>query len=144
MSKFEKLSLAGAFIVLLAGCATSPTPSSEAAQAPPNQLSAYQKKPSGAFGVLQVIRDSGHTGSLCSMAVFIDGKQVARLDAGQKASFYLPPDTVSVGAAYTGSGICSMGAERVEREATVKDGAVKKYRVFTGGDGQIDILPTTL
>ncbi|WGT32145.1 hypothetical protein [Pseudomonas atacamensis] len=78
------------------------------------------------------------------MAVFIDGKQAGKLDPGQKASFYLPPDSVSVGAAYTGSGICSMGAARVEREAIVKDGAVKKYRVFTGGDGQIDILPTTL
>jgi hypothetical protein len=131
-------------VALLAGCSTSPTPSSEAKQAPPSQLMAYQIKPAGAFGVLQVIRDSGHTGSMCSMAVFIDGKQAARLDAGQKASFYLPPETVSVGAAYTGSGMCSMGADRVEREATVKDGAVKKYRVFTGGDGQIDILPTTL
>jgi hypothetical protein len=37
-----------------------------------------------------------------------------------------------------------MGAARVEREAIVKDGAIKKYRVFTGSDGQIDILPTTL
>lgn len=129
---------------LLAGCATSPTPSSQAVQAPPSQLTAYQTKPSGTYGTLQVIRDSGHTGSLCSMAVFINGKQAAKLDPGQKASFYLPPDSVSVGAAYTGSGICSMGADRVEREAIVKDGAVKKYRVFTGGDGQIDILPTTL
>lgn len=131
-------------VILLAGCATSPVPSNEAKQAPASQLSAYQAKPSGAYGILQVIRDSGQTGSLCSMAVFIDGKQVAKLDPGQKASFYLPPDSVSVGAAYTGSGICSMGAARVEREAIVKNGAVKKYRVFTGGDGQIDILPTTL
>lgn len=129
---------------LLAGCATSPTPSSEARQAPPSQVLAYQSKPSGPYGTLQIVRDSGHTGSLCSMAVFIDGRQVARLDPGQKASFYLPPEPVSVGAAYTGSGICSMGADRVEREAVVKGGALKKYRVFTGGDGQIDILPTTL
>lgn len=131
-------------VVLLAGCATSPTPSGEARQAPQSQLFAYQNKPSGTYGTLQVIRDSGHTGSLCSMAVFIDGKQAAKLDPGQKASFYLSSDSVSVGAAYTGSGICSMGADRIEREAIVKDGAVKKYRVFTGGDGQIDILPTTL
>lgn len=131
-------------VALLAGCATSPTPSGEAKPAPASQLSAYQSKPSGSYGTLQVIRDSGHTGSLCSMAVFIDGKQAAKLDPGQKASFYLPLDSVSVGAAYTGSGICSMGADRVEREATVKDGVVRKYRVFTGGDGQIDILPTTL
>lgn len=139
-----RILIAAAALMLLAGCATSPVPSSEAKQAPASQLSAYQAKPSGSYGTLQVIRDSGQTGSLCSMAVFIDGKQAAKLDPGQKVSFYLPPDSVSVGAAYTGSGICSMGAARVEREAIVKDGAVKKYRVFTGGDGQIDILPTTL
>ncbi|MGH8387243.1 MAG: hypothetical protein ACRESJ_17415 [Pseudomonas sp.] len=131
-------------VAMLAGCGTSPTPSGQARQAPPSQVLAYQSKPSGAYGTLQIIRDSGHTGSMCSMAIFIEGKQVAKLDPGQKASFYLPPDSVSVGAAYTGSGICSMGANRIEREAVVKDGAVKKYRVFTGGDGQIDILPTTL
>lgn len=139
-----RILIAAVAVAMLAGCATSPTPSGEAKQAPVSQLSAYQSKPSGSYGTLQVIRDSGHTGSLCAMAVFIDGKQAAKLDPGQKASFYLPPDAVSVGAAYTGSGICSMGADRVEREAIVKDGAVKKYRVFTGGDGQIDILPTTL
>lgn len=139
-----KLIVGALAVALLAGCATAPTPSGEAKQAPAIQLSAYQTKPSGAYGTLQVIRDSGHTGSFCSMAVFIDGKQAGKLDPGQKASFYLPPDSVSVGAAYTGSGICSMGAARVEREAIVKDGAVKKYRVFTAGDGLIDILPTTL
>ncbi|WP_130908280.1 hypothetical protein [Pseudomonas sp. Sample_16] len=139
-----KLIVGAIAVAFLAGCATSPTPSGEARQAPPSQVLGYQSKPTGAYGTIQVIRDSGHTGSLCSMAVFIDGRQAAKLDPGQKASFYLPPDSVSLGAAYTGSGICSMGAERVEREAVVKDGAVKKYRVFTGGDGQIDILPTTL
>lgn len=117
---------------------------SQAKQAPASQLSAYQREPSGVYGTLQVIRDSGHTGSLCSMAVFIDGKQAAKLDPGQKASFYLPPESVLVGAANTGSGVCSMGADRVEREAVMKDGVLKKYRVFTGGEGQIDILPTTL
>lgn len=131
-------------LALLSGCATSPIPSSEAIQAPRSQLSGYQEKLSGPYGTLQVIRDSGHTGSLCSIAVFIDGKQAAKLNPGQKASFYLPPDSISLGASYTGSGICSMGAARVEREAFIKDGSIKKYRVFTGGDGQLDILPTTL
>ncbi|MFD2884130.1 hypothetical protein ACFS4T_21175 [Pseudomonas lini] len=79
-----KLLIGAMAVALLAGCATSPTPSSEAREAPPSQLIAFQKKPSGSFGVLQVIRDSGHTGSLCSMAVFIDGKQAAKLDPGQK------------------------------------------------------------
>jgi hypothetical protein len=139
-----KLIVGALAVALLAGCATSPTPSDQAKQAPVSQLTAYQSKPSGAYGTLQVIRDSGHTGSFCSMAVFIDGKQAAKLDPGQKASFFLPPESVLVGAAYTGSGVCSIGADRVEREAVMKDGVLKKYRVFTGGDGQIDILPTTL
>lgn len=139
-----RILVGGVFFAVLAGCATSPTPFSEARQAPASQLQAYQKKPSGEYGTLQVIRDSGHTGSLCLMAVFIDGKKVGTLDPGQKASFYLPPGSVLAGAAYTGTGICSMGAERVEREAVVRSGEAKKYRIFTGGDGQVDILPTTL
>ena len=67
-----------------------------------------------------MIRDSGYTGSYCSMAIFINGKQAGRLDVGQRASFFLPPDTFTIGAAYTesgiwdlGSGICSMGADHV-------------------------------
>jgi outer membrane lipoprotein-sorting protein len=75
-----KLIVGALAVALLAGCATSPTPSNEAKQAPASQLSAYQAKPSGAYGTMQVIRDSGQTGSLCSMAVFIDGKQAAKLD----------------------------------------------------------------
>ncbi|WP_127646152.1 hypothetical protein [Pseudomonas putida] len=75
------------------------------------------------------------------MAVFIDGKQAAKLDPGQKASFYLPPDSVSVGAAYTGSGICSMGADRVEREAIVKDGAIKSTAYLLVVMGRLTYFP---
>jgi hypothetical protein len=81
---------------------------------------------------------------MCAIAIYVDGQQAGRLNAGQKATFYVQPGTLAIGAAYTGSGICSMGSDRIEREATAKNGAVKKYRVSTGGDGRIDILPTTL
>ena len=131
-------------VMLLAGCSTSPVPSSQASQASAQQLLKFQSKPAGSFGTVQVIRDSGHTGSLCSMAVFIDGEKVALLDPGQKAAFFVPPGPLTLGAAYSGSGMCGMGAERIERDAVAAQNSVKKYRVFTGGDGQIDILPTTL
>lgn len=129
---------------VLAGCATSSIPVGDAQQAPKSQLLAFQQRPLGDYGTVQVVRDTGHTGSMCSMAVFIDGAKVALLDPGQKAAFYLPPGQITIGAAYSGSGICSMGADRIERDASAPKGAVKNYRVSTGSDGKIDILPTTL
>lgn len=139
-----RMLIGGLAVALVAGCSTSAVPSSKAEQAPPRQLTAFQTKPAGEFGEIQVIRDRGHTGSLCDIAVFIDGKQAGRLSPGQKASFYLPPGSLAIGVAYTGAGICSMGADRVEREGSAKAGAVKRYRIFTDGDGQLDVLSTTL
>lgn len=131
-------------LVVLAGCSTSPVPSSQAKSAPANQLLKFQNKPVGSYATLQVIRDSGHTGSMCSMAVFIDGEKAALLDPGQKAFFYIQPGQVTLGAAYFGTGMCGMGGERIERDVSAQQNVIKKYRVFTGGDGRIDILPTTL
>lgn len=47
-----KLFVGALAMAILAGCATSSTPSSEARQAPQSQLLAYQNKPSGAYGTL--------------------------------------------------------------------------------------------
>lgn len=131
-------------VALLAGCSTSAVAPNEAVQAPKNQLTAFQTRPTGDFGEIQVIRDNGHTGSLCDIAIFVDGRQAGRLSPGQKASFYVQPGPLAIGVAYTGSGICGLGADRVEREASAKIGSVKRYRISTGGDGKLDVLPSTL
>ena len=84
------------------------------------------------------------TGSLCSVGLFVDGKVAALLKPGERVSLHVPAGSVVVGAAYQGSGICGMGADRQEREAIVSGGKVKNYRISTSGDGVLDILPTTL
>jgi hypothetical protein len=131
------------FAALLAGCATSPVPIKNAVAVPPERVLAYQKDVPGT-GTLSVIRDSGHTGSLCSVGLFVDGKVAALLKPGERVSLHVPAGSVVVGAAYQGSGICGMGADRQEREAIVSGGKVKNYRISTSGDGVLDILPTTL
>lgn len=131
------------FAALLAGCATSPVPIKNAVAVPPERVLAYQKDVLGT-GTLSVTRDSGHTGSLCSVGLFVDGKVAALLKPGERVSLHVPAGSVVVGAAYQGSGICGMGADRQEREAIVSGGKVKNYRISTSGDGVLDILPTTL
>lgn len=131
------------FSALLAGCATSPVPIKNAVAVPPERVLAYQKDVPGT-GTLSVTRDSGHTGSLCSVGLFVDGKVAALLKPGERVSLHVPAGSVVVGAAYQGSGICGMGADRQEREAIVSGGKVKNYRISTSGDGVLDILPTTL
>jgi len=131
------------FAALLAGCATSPVPIKNAIAVPPERVLAYQKDVPGT-GTLSVTRDSGHTGSLCSVGLFVDGKVAALLKPGERVSLHVPAGSVVVGAAYQGSGICGMGADRQEREAIVSGGKVKNYRISTSGDGVLDILPTTL
>ncbi|AMN78263.1 hypothetical protein [Pseudomonas azotoformans] len=131
------------FAALVAGCATSPVPMTNAVAVPPDRVFAYQKETPGT-GTLSVTRDSGHTGSLCSVGLFVDGKVAALLKPGERVALHVPAGAVVVGAAYHGSGICGMGAERQERETTVTGGKAKSYRISTSGDGVLDILPTTL
>jgi len=52
-------------------------------------MQAHQTKPFNTRGPLQILCDSSKTGGFCKMAMFVDGKQVAKLDPAQKASFYL-------------------------------------------------------
>lgn len=131
------------FAALLMGCATSPVPIKSSVVVPAERVLAYQKEAPGT-GTIAVTRDSGHTGSLCSVGLFVDGKVAALLKPGERVVLHVPAGSVVVGAAYQGSGICGMGAERQERETTVTGGKAKSYRISTSGDGVLDILPTTL
>ncbi|MBU0938016.1 MAG: hypothetical protein KJ715_03615 [Gammaproteobacteria bacterium] len=138
-----KITAISALVVLMAGCATSPVPTKTAVSVPPERVLAYQANSPGT-GTLLVTRDSGNTGSFCAVGLFVDGKVAALLKPGEGVSLHVPDGSVVVGAAYQGSGICGMGAERQEREAVVTSGKVKSYRISTSGDGVLDILPTTL
>lgn len=129
-------------VAVLAGCATSPVPLSEAEQAPNSRVTGYQARVSEG-GQIIVTRDSGFPGGGCYATVFINGEPVARLNPKEKAYFNVPAGEWMVGAALEGKALCGLNAERLEAEALIKPGQTKRYRIYTSADGDVSVKPTT-
>ncbi|MDD1002445.1 hypothetical protein [Pseudomonas sp. TNT2022 ID642] len=129
-----KLIVGALAVALLAGCATSPVPSGKADPVPSSRLFAYQK-PASDDAVLIVTRDSGFVGSGCNTSVSIDGRKAAEIGAGETAKFYVAAGEHIVGASSCGSGL-------KEREANIKAGATKKFRISIDSSMSMDLSPT--
>lgn len=127
----------------LAGCSTSAVPVDQAMNAPPERVLKYQNNKDG-DAELTIVRDSGITGGACYASVFINGEKAAILNTSEKASLYLPAGDYIVGAAFSGSGLCSMGKERQERSIKVVSGKNQVIRVYSDSNANMDIKPTTL
>lgn len=130
-------------ILLLAGCATSQVAPENAKLAPKDRVTAYQTKFADS-AMVTITRDSGFVGGGCLATVFIDGAPVARLNAGEKAVFYIQPGQHILGSELNGKGLCAYGESRQEREILINSDESRFYRIFTDANGGIDIKPTTL
>jgi hypothetical protein len=130
-----KLIVGALVAALLAGCATSPTPSSDADPVPSSRLFGYQKSGTG-DAVLIVTRDKGFVGSACNTSVSIDGKKSAEIGPGETARFFIPAGDHIFGASSCGSGL-------KEREASIKAGSTKKFRISIDSAMSLDLSPTT-
>ena len=115
-------------VALLAGCASSAIPVTQAEPVPQDELYAFQSKPAGDSGKVTVVRDSGMVGSGCDIVVYVDGRKAAKIGIGQRASFYLPPGTPSIGAGLAGTGLCGGAAIRTI-SANVQNGKESVYRI---------------
>ncbi|WP_307987982.1 hypothetical protein [uncultured Pseudomonas sp.] len=121
--------LIGALAVAsLAGCASSPIPVSQAKPVPSDELYAFQSKPAGESGVITVVRDSGMVGSGCDIVVYVDGRKAGKIGTSQRASFYLPPGNINMGAGLAGSGLCAGAAIRTI-SASVQANKESLYRI---------------
>lgn len=132
-----------AALALLAGCATSPVPNSQALKAPSDRLLAHQTELPDA-GRITVIRDSGMLGGGCFATVFINGERAAKLNPKEKATFILPPGEWVIGAALEGAGLCGVNEKRTEAETQLKQGQDKFFRIFSTPDAGLDVRPTSL
>jgi hypothetical protein len=97
-------------LIALAGCATTPTPPNTAEQVPPDSIYGFQEMTAGNTGKITVIRDSGFTGSGCDVLFYIEGKRAATIAAGKKATFYVQPGDVNLGAGPIFSAVCGSSA----------------------------------
>ncbi|MBU9815504.1 hypothetical protein J1781_11640 [Rahnella sp. C60] len=131
------------FLILMVGCSTNPVALNNAKNVPLSQALKFQS-PKNGDTKLVVIRDSGITGSGCYAAIFVNGEKSALLNTSEKTTLYLPPGEYIIGVAFDGSGWCSMGKERQEQSVVLKSDNEKVVRVYTDGNGNLDIKPTTL
>ncbi|WEJ08287.1 hypothetical protein N2A98_15160 [Pseudomonas sp. FJ2-5-13] len=115
-------------MAMLAGCASSAISVRDAKPVPTDELYAFQSKPSGESGKVTVVRDSGAVGSGCDIVVYVDGRKAAKIGTGQRATFFLPPGSPSLGAGLAGSGLCAGAAIRTIA-ATVLPGKESLYRI---------------
>lgn len=121
-------------VALLAGCATSPVPSSEADPVPSSRLFAFQA-PAPGGSTLVVTRDKGFVGGGCNTTVSIDGRRAAEIGTGETAKFRVTPGEHIVSASSCGSGL-------KERETNIKAGSTKKFRISIDSSMSMDLSPT--
>lgn len=130
---------------VLAGCVTTPPGAEQITKTPAERLLAFQS-PTDGDATLIVTRDVGYSGSACRIAVFIDGKEVARLERGERAIFHVPSGQRVLGAWGTGRGLCGYqeGKNRNETDATVKPGQTRQFRAMVVPNLGPTINPSTL
>ncbi|WP_421549102.1 hypothetical protein [Pseudomonas sp. QD4] len=123
-----RILIAAAAVAMLAGCASSAISVRDAKPVPSDEVYAFQTKPAGESGKVTVVRDSGAVGSGCDIVVYVDGRKAAKIGTGQRATFYLPPGSPSLGAGLAGSGLCAGAAIRTIA-AMVQPGKESLYRI---------------
>lgn len=127
-------------IILISGCATSPTSLNNIHLIPKDAVldSSYTKY-SSAKPQLIIVRDRGFTGAACSIRLFINGTPTADLDTSEKITLYPEIGEYILSIRY--NGICGDG-QLNETVVNLRKGDSKKYRIAIGLNSGIQILRT--
>jgi len=94
------------------------------------------QKPGSGDAILIVTRDTGFVGGGCNTTVSIDGRKSAEIAAGETAKFFIPAGDHILSASACGSGL-------KEREASIKAGSTKRFRISIDSSMSMDLSPTT-
>jgi hypothetical protein len=102
-----------AFLLVMAGCASTPTSLIDAKQVPGERLLALQDATPDRSATLVVTRDQGFVGGGCYFSFLVNGAHAARFDVGESARFYVAPGEVLLraGRDLMGQGLCGLGKE---------------------------------
>jgi len=126
-------------VLLLGGCATTPTPTALARDVPLSRV--FQQsllKASSEGGQVIVKRDEGLSASACNSQIFVNGRLLAEISTGEKVVFYLPEGEHMLGA--IAKGICIGGL--VESHIRVQRSRPVIYRISYGSSGEFSLQPT--
>lgn len=106
---FKQLTMAAA-LAALAACA-EPAQHTYVHDAVASRLYLYQQ-PGAGTAVLSVVRGNGLFGGGCATELKIDGRIAGQFQAGEQASFYLPPGRHRLEARHFGA--CQAGTARLD------------------------------
>jgi hypothetical protein len=128
------------------GCArlSTPVPYSEAILTPNDRIYEFQKQNEKNISSVVLLRDEGFFGGKCYHGVWFDGKLAAKMEPGEKASFYLEPGEhiLKIGNVGSGGTICDIQLDRIQRETSLKPNQIKYFRLLWNKyDGLPDIQP---
>lgn len=121
-------------VAVLAGCSSNAITIKQTTPASPDEVYAYQAKPSGPSGRVTVMREGGAYGAACDVVVYVNDKRAAKLGTSERATFHLPVGKATVGVGLTDSGLCG-GAEVRTIPADVPLNGEKLYRISSDING---------
>lgn len=121
-------------IAAIAGCSSNAINLKQTTPASPEEVYAYQAKPSGPSGRVTVMREGGVYGAACDVVVYVNDKRAAKLGTSERATFYLPVGKASLGVGLTDAGLCG-GAEVRTIPADVPLNGEKLYRISSDING---------
>ena len=127
-------------VLLVAGCATTVTPTAETSPAAAVLAPGMTRQLPGTVAVT-LKRDSGFGGAGCTTRVYVGGTPIADLRVGQAIVVYMAPGDYVVGAKVT-TLIC--GGGDAETAMRVLEGRPSAYRIGSGQDGTLRISPTAV
>jgi hypothetical protein len=123
----------------VAGCATEPVPTSQAAPVPPSRFYAQHLSAKGPnTGAVIIKRDSGLAAAACAVGVYLNGNLVADLRTSEMVLLHLPAGEHIAGT--RSSGICFSGNS--ESQVIVRSGETRTYRISIDTGGTSRISPT--
>jgi hypothetical protein len=119
-------------LFVLAGCATTPTPTNSAKPVPNERVleSALFHRNSPKDVEVIVKRDQGLNGALNDTILTVDGKEVAKLQPGEIARLYLPSGRYLLGVVPSSNPFGSHSLQEIE--ASVSAETLQIYRIQTG------------
>lgn len=142
MKRFAMLCLIPA---LAAACATRPVALTEAKPVPVDRVFAYSQAHVGPSGTVVIVRDAGHMGGGCPLALYVDGVLAAHVRTSETVTLTVPAGNHIFGGGPAGSGMCAWRDEAAHRRETsqeVKAGSRIKIRLAMTQEGVIQITPT--
>jgi hypothetical protein len=135
---FNRIAIAGATMVFIAGCSSTPTPLLAARSVPADRIYYNSAPVSNNPAKIVVVKDEGTWASFGYHQLFLNGKVAASLRTGERIEFAVDPADYIIGVlpvASTSTQGQSLGGYAITSiDQSVAAGKTYYYRVLVDGD----------